>query len=411
MSEAKRREYDLVLYGATGFTGKLTAEYLAEHYADGRLAWALGGRSLSKLEDVRRELAASFPGCADLPLVVADSRDRGSLDVMARSTRVICTTVGPYAQYGSELVAACVAVGTDYCDLTGEPQWIRRMVDTHHEAAAASGARIVHCCGFDSIPSDLGTLCLQEHAIARRGEPARRVGLYLWKARGTMSGGTLASMANLMDEARRDKAVRKVLADPYALNPPGERHGPDRRDLQGASYDEIVASWVGPFIMASINTRVVRRSNALSGYRYGREFRYSEVMRLGPGLKGRLAATGIAVGMGAFAAGMAVPATRKLLSRWLPEQGEGPSRDAIEAGMFDVRLIGDADGRRLQVRVRADRDPGYGATAIMLGESAVCLALDRGSLAARGGVLTPATAMGMTLVERLRDAGVSFDVS
>ncbi len=411
MSTATTRTHDLVLYGATGFTGKLTAEYIAQRYGASALKWALGGRNLGKLERVRAGLAASYPGCADLPLVVADSHDGASLDAMASQTRVICTTVGPYAQYGSKLVAACVTAGTDYCDLAGESQWIRRMIDAHQVAAASSGARIVHCCGFDSIPSDLGTLCLQEEAIVTRGEPAKRVGLYVWRAKGGFSGGTIASMVNLMDEARKDPSARRVLLDPYALNPEGERDGPDRRDLQGAAYDTTIKSWVGPFVMAGINTRIVRRSNALSGYRYGRDFAYSEVMRFGPGLKGRAAAMGFALGFGAFAGAMAVPATRKLLGRWLPDQGQGPTFDAIEKGMFDIRLIGEAEGRRIEVRVRADKDPGYGATAVMLGESAVCLAVDRGSLAARGGVLTPATAMGMTLVERLRAAGVTFEVS
>lgn len=414
MNTNTERTYDVVLYGATGFTGGLVAEYLAETYglgADGDgLRWALGGRSAARLEDVRARLAKRWPAVAELPVVVADSRDPASLAAMASQTRVVCTTVGPYAKYGSELVAACVAAGTDYCDLTGEVHWVQRMVDAHHAAAEVSGARIVHCCGFDSIPSDLGTLLLQQAAEERFGAPARDVTLYVWKMKGGFSGGTIDSGRHTVDEMKRDPSLRKVLGNPYACNPQGERSGPDRGDLMKPQFDARLGRWIGPFVMASTNTRIVRRSNALMAYRYGREFRYREVSRFDKGPKGYLQAASMAAMLIGLGAGLTLPIARQVLDRVLPSPGEGPSREAIEAGCFEMRLYGQAPGGEVRVKVRAERDPGYGATAIMLGESAVCLAQDRAALRESGGVLTPATAMGTPLLARLRAAGLTFEV-
>ncbi len=410
MARSSKRTYDVVVYGATGFTGRLVAEYLAEAYGFDRLKWALAGRNADKLERERASLAKRWPAAAGLPLIIADSFDPESLQVMARSTRVVCTTVGPYAKYGALLVATCAAEGTDYCDLTGETQFIRRMLDDHHATAQRSGARIVHCCGFDSIPSDLGALVFQEHAIAAHGQPADAITLYTWRTKGGASGGTIASMMNVADEARRDPATRKVLFDPYALNPEGQRQGPDGRDLMGPEYDPVIGSWVGPWVMAAINTRVVRRTNALLGYKYGESFKYREVMRFGDGLRGRASATAFSLGLGGFMAGVAAPPVRRLMQRWLPGPGEGPSREAQSAGMFELRLIGTVRGADIRVKVRGEKDPGYGATAIMLGESAVCLAKDRRETLKTKGILTPAAAMGMVLVERLRRAGMTFEV-
>lgn len=408
----RERELDVVVWGATGFTGQLVSEYLIDRYPDGALQLGLGGRDRQKLEAVRTRLAAAHPGAAELPLVVGDSFDAASLDALASRTRVVCTTVGPYAKYGAELVAACVRQGTDYCDLTGEVQFIRRMIDAHHDAAKQNGTRIVHCCGYDSIPSDLGTLLLQETSRERHGASCREVKLFAGESKGSMSGGTIASMLNVLDEARRDRDVRRVIADPYALNPEGERRGPDGPDPMRVRRDPDLGMWVGPFVMAAINSRVVRRSNALSGYAYGRDFRYSEEMSFGRGVRGLFRATAFTAGLGAFMAAANARVTRGLLEHKLPQPGEGPSREQREAGYFVTRLIGKATdpGMQMRVRVEGQHDPGYGETSRMLGESAACLALDRDQPGTPGGILTPASAMGLRLVERLRDAGMVFDV-
>lgn len=407
--------------GATGFTGALVAEYLVRSYlgrasSSGQpLRLALAGRNKAKLERVRDQLAEIDAGARALPILIADSQDEKALRNMAARTEVVCTTVGPYAKYGEPLVAACVAEGTDYCDLTGEPQFIRRTIDAHHAAARKSGARIVHCCGFDSIPSDLGALMLQEHAIAEHGGPCREIKFALVGGSGGFSGGTIASMLHLLEEASTSRATRRVLGNPYGLNPDGQRSGPDGSDLQKAKYDRDLEAWVAPFVMAAINTRVVRRSNALMDQRYGEDFRYSEVTATGAGVRGAVSAGAMTAGLGAFVALASMAPTRRFLARRvLPAPGQGPDRAKREAGYFVVRLLGLAPGgdrsRRLEARVKGEQDPGYGETSKMLGESAVCLALDGADLGTPGGILTPASSMGMTLVDRLRQAGMTFEV-
>jgi len=413
----RSRRHDVVLWGATGFTGALVAEYLVENLEATGLRLALAGRSSAKLESLRDRLSLTLPAAADLPLILADSHDRASLDAMASNTEVVCTTVGPYALHGRELVAACVDTGTDYCDLTGEVQFIRAMIDRHHEGARSTGARIVHCCGFDSIPSDLGTLMLQEAAIEQYGNPADRVTFVLGANRGSFSGGTVASLMNVIDEAKADRSIRRIVGDPYALNPDGERHGPDGRDLTGARFDRELGRWTGPFVMASINTRIVRRSNALADWHYGRDFRYAEVTGLSSGLRGRLAAGALAGGLGAFVTALSWGPTRSILSKTLlPSPGEGPSRETRENGFFNISLHGSGTGAggddfKLTAKVKGHKDPGYGETAKMLGESALCLALDGAHLESDGGILTPATSMGMALVNRLRRAGMVFELN
>ncbi|MGH7296662.1 MAG: saccharopine dehydrogenase family protein [Polyangiaceae bacterium] len=409
------RSFDVVLWGATGFTGKLVAEYLARTHGVGReLRWALAGRNREKLEGVRAALQAVEPAAKDLPLVLGDGKDRGSLDRMAADARVVCSTVGPYAIHGQELVAACVESGTDYCDLTGEPQFVRAMIDAHHARAGETGARIVHCCGYDSIPSDLGTLMVQAHSRERHGATCPEVKHFAGEAKGGMSGGTAASMVELMEEATHDAGVRRLLNDPYSLVPGKQVRGPDGPDQRGVRWDADVGQWTGPFLMAAINTRVVRRSNALLGYAWGEDFRYREAMSFGRGPKGWLVAAGVsagtAVGMVALAVG---PLRRVVADHFLPVSGEGPSKEARDAGFFVSRLVGTLQGGAGKVRgtVRGTSDPGYGETAKMLGESAVCLAKDEGKTRKEGGVLTPASCMGMRLVERLRDAGMTFDVA
>jgi short subunit dehydrogenase-like uncharacterized protein len=406
MADAER-EYDVVVYGATGFTGKLVAEYLLNQYgADGDLRWAMAGRSLDKLSEVRDELQND-----SIPLLTADSSDQDSLNALASQTKVMCTTVGPYALYGSGLVAACVSESTDYCDLTGETQWMRRMIDAHQSEAEASGARIVHTCGFDSIPSDLGVLFLQNAMKAEHGVPACHIKYRVANASGAFSGGTVASLINVMEEAGRDRALRKLLADPYALNPEGSHRGRDFNDQTGAIYDADFERWTLPFVMAAINTRVVRRSNALMGYPYGEDFRYDEAM-LAPEGQGAFVSKLAAVAMSAGTAALAIGPTRSLARRFLPGPGEGPDRETREKGGYDILLYGvnPEDGDKDMVaRVTGDMDPGYGSTSKMLGEAAVSLAMDPPSC--DGGFWTPASAMGESLINRLQaSAGLDFSL-
>lgn len=412
-STDERREFDLVIWGASGFTGRLVARYLADHSEVSEIDWAIAGRNEEKLSALRDELGPDFKA---LPILIGDSLDRASLVTMAKRTHVVCTTVGPYARYGSKLVEACLETGTDYCDLTGEAHWIRQMIDAHHDAARDKEVRIVNCCGFDSIPSDLGTHLVQSEAISRYGKPCHEVRGLVWKIRGGISGGTVASMADLMAEATNDRDVRRILAAPYSLNPKGERSGPDKPFQSGPRLDSTVDAWTGPFLMAAVNEKVVRRSNALLDYRYGETFRYSEASHLGKGLPAALRATIMSAGFGAFSAAIAFKPSRKLLQRFLlPSPGEGPDEETIESGHFTLRFFGtgvDDEGREFQIvaTIAADADPGYGATAMMLGESALSLALDGSTGGLKGGILTPATALGDALVKRLQAAGMTLEV-
>lgn len=398
------RDLDLVVYGATGFTGRLVCEHLARRAPEG-LRWGMAGRSADKLAAVARELDV------DVPRVVADSDDPGSVRAMAERAHVVCTTVGPYTRYGSPVVEACAAAGTDYCDLTGEPQWMRRMIDAHHATAVSSGARIVHTCGFDSIPSELGTYVAQQAHHDRHGRYAPQVKLRVKAARGGFSGGTIASLLTAMEEAGQDRADRDALLKPYALLPEGERSGPQRTDAVSPGYDRDAGAWIGPFVMAPVNSKVVRRGNALMGYPYGRGFRYDEAVLTGTGPVGAVAAGALTAGMGIGMAAMAVGPVRRLASRFLPEAGEGPDREKREAGFFDFRVFAIDPGLpTTAVRVRGDMDPGYGSTAKMLGEAALAL-VDTRDTGVAGGFWTPASALGQTLVDRLQArAGVTFDV-
>lgn len=410
------RRFDLVLWGATGFTGRLVAEYLARHHGvGGDLTWALAGRSQKKLEAVRAALSADFPRAAGLPLLLGDSDDMVSLDTFARDARVIITTVGPYALHGRALVGACAAAGTDYVDLAGETPFIRDMIDAHHARARETGARIVHSCGYDSIPSDLGVLMLQRHAEKEHGATCPHVRLLVGESKGGFSGGTVASMLNLFEEATRDPRVRRIAGNPYALDPDRVGRGPDGPDQLGVRFHRETGRWTGPFVMAAINTRVVRRSNALLGYEYGKEFRYDEAMSFAPGLKGLAMASAVTAGTAGFAlAATLAPVRRLLQSQVLPAPGEGPSREARESGFFTSRLYGTVTGKtgpvRLVATVKGTHDPGYGETSKMLSESAMSLLRDGDAIRTEGGVLTPASCMGMALVERLRRAGMTFTV-
>lgn len=410
------RDFDIVLFGATGFTGKLVAEYLARAAPEG-VRWAIAGRNAAKLEAVRKELASIDGALADLAILVADGHDEASLDALVPKAQVVCTTVGPFGRHGRKLAAACARHGTHYCDITGEVPFIRASIDENHDKAVETRARIVHCCGFDSIPSDLGVHVLWDHAKKEGGSLTWAKG-FVGEMRGTASGGTAATMLAIVEEATKDPATRRLLGNPHALDPEvprGRTRDPFESDPHGVAFDRDIDRWTAPFLMASINTRIVRRSNALIGY--GASFRYREAMSLPKGPKGLLAASAVTAGIAGFALGAALPPTRALLARFvLPKAGEGPSREARERGHFTLRFVAEGAGKngealRLHATVKGTSDPGYGETAKMLGESALCLARDGAKLGDRFGVLTPATAMGMTLVARLRTAGMTFDVT
>lgn len=409
---AQLRDYDLVIWGATGFTGRLVCELMVQQHSQQRAwRWAMAGRNLAKLEKLRAGLGAN---ARSVDLLQADSHDRPALDCLARATAVVLSTVGPYSLYGSELVASCVAAGTDYCDLTGEVPWMRRMQENHESTAVASGARIVFCCGFDSIPSDLGVWFLQQEALRRFGRPLQQVGFRLEAAKGGASGGTVASLLNIVEEAKQDAGVRRLLRDPYALCPDSSQVRPCQDEMDGVRFDDALQVWLAPFVMAGINTRVVHRSNALAGFPYGEDFRYDEAMMAGAGPVGRVKALALTGGLAAFLAAAGLAPTRALLKRFvLPAPGEGPSAAKREAGFFSIIFHGrSAAGEALQGRVRGDRDPGYTATAGMIAEAALCLVESSGEKDdSVGGFWTPSCALGEPLLRRLiAHAGLSFEI-
>ena len=401
------REHDLVLYGATGFTGQLVARQLVEHGGD--LRWAVAGRRRGALEQVVADLGV------DVPIVVADAHDEADMARLAASTAVVCTTVGPYAEHGSLLVAACAEAGTDYCDLTGELPWIRRMIDAHHKVAADSGARILHACGFDSIPFDLGVVHAQRAFHDRHGTYAARVSGRLKAARGGASGGTLSSMVGLLAEAAEDPGTRGVLADPYALNPDGERHGPDHAERLLPRRETAFDGWSGPFVMSLVNTRVVRRTHALLGFPWGRNFRYDEAVLTGSsplGAVGAVAMGALVGGAGVAGQALRVGPVRDLVERVLPDPGTGPSPAAQAKGFYDVRFVAthpDDPSITMATKVVGQGDPGYGSTSRMLAQTA--LALASGECTVEGGSWTPGAALGEALLLRLPEkADVTFTV-
>ncbi|MGE5137701.1 MAG: saccharopine dehydrogenase family protein [Gemmatimonadota bacterium] len=398
------RELDVVLFGASGFVGRLVAAYLAGHAPDGARI-GLAGRSQERLAQVRAGLG---PAASEWPLLVADSADPAAMDTLARTARVVATTVGPYRRYGLPLAGACAAAGTHYADLTGEVLFIRDSIDRYHEVAAGTGARIVHCCGFDCIPSDLGVLALHQAAHADDAGDLADTTLVVTALKGGISGGTLASGMGQWDEMRASDGHRRTVEDPYALSPDRAAE-PDlgaEPDLSWVRRDPDLGIWTGPFVMASLNTRVVRRSNALQDWAYGRGFRYREVTGFGTSPAAPVLAAGVSAGLRALQAGLAFPPARALLGTVLPSPGQGPGEKTRRTGFFRMQIhTRTATGARYLGTVEAQGDPGYAATAVMLGESALCLALDHGSLPDRAGVLTPATAMGAALTGRLTAAG------
>lgn len=406
-----RKTYDLIVFGATSFVGEILCRYLVEEYgADGEVRWAAAGRSRGKLEKLRTNLG---PQADQLALLTADAADEAALKGLCDQARVIISTVGPYAIYGEPLVKVCASTGTDYCDLTGEVPWVRRMIERYQELARKTGARIVHSCGFDSIPSDMGVWHLQQASLAQTGAVCPTVRMRVKAMRGAASGGTVASMLNVAKEASKDAELRKELANPYSICP--ENHGFTLRqpNVTTPEFDPESGQWAGPFIMAAINTRVVHRSNALSGNAYGDDFRYDESMLMGKGIKGRLGATGFVLGLGMFLAGAALKPTRWVMENYLlPKPGEGPSPEAQANGFFDIRFFGEtADGRHIRTNVTGDRDPGYGSTAKMLAQAGLSLAFDVDQEQKGGGFWTTATVFDQRFIDRLESsAGVSFSV-
>lgn len=391
--------FDIILYGASGFTGRLVAEYLFRHAPKG-LSWAVAGRNRSKLKAMLVELGAN------VPILEANNSDPASLRAMAVQTKVVCTTVGPYAKFGLPLVQACAQAGTDYCDLTGEVHFIHQAIVQCEARAIETGARIVHACGFDSIPSDLGTLLLALH-FESRGKKLAAVRLRVERARGGVSGGTVASMFGVL-EAAKDPQIRRLLLDPYALLSAGSARGSDMNEHFVASKDGDLGEWTAPFLMAAINTRVVRRSAATLNY--GQHFSYEERMNTGKGLGGMLAATALCWGLGGIMATASLPGFKSLYRSAFASPGAGPSRNQRAAGSFSMLLHAvSVDGERALARVNGNQDPGYAETSKMLAESAICLALD--SLPSSGGILTPAVALGLPLVKRLRAAAMTFEVT
>ena len=400
--------YDIVVYGATSFVGQLLCRYLCNMYgADQGVRWALAGRSLSKLEALRKGLGEA---AAKLDLIPVDAADEAGLRRMCCRTRTIVSTVGPYALYGEPLIKVCAELGTDYCDLTGEVQWIRRMIDRYGAKARHSGARIVNCCGFDSIPSDLGVWFLQREFQSAFGRVCPRVKLRVRAMRGGVSGGTIASFLNILREAESIPAVRKELANPYSLCVESASDGVPQPETTGSTFDGDFNSWTAPFVMSGINTRIVHRTNALLGYAYGSDFVYDESVLTGSGLRGWVRASVISIGLRSFT----YAPVRRLLQRFvLPKPGEGPGPLQQSRGFFDLRLLGLAEeGQSLRVKITGDGDPGYSSTARMLGEAAICLTVDISRADCAGGFWTPAAVFGGSLLQRLQaKAGLSFELA
>ncbi len=399
---------DIALYGATGFVGGLIARHLAEHAPPG-VRIALAGRSEAKLAATRAALPAS---ARDWPLIVADAADPAATDRLAAGARVVLSTVGPYAKYGLGLVGSCARAGTHYADLTGEVLFVREAIDRFHDAARASGARIVHSCGYDSVPSDLGVFLAHRSAQADGAGGLTEVRTVA-TMRGGVSGGTVDSLRGQLDTVRTDRDARRLAARPHSLSPdPSAEPTPSQPGDAGPPARLPDGTWTAPFVMASYNTRIVRRSNALLDHAYGRGLRYGELQGCGRGVSGAVTAGVVTGGLGALVGAFMVPPIRPLLDRVLPAPGTGPSERTRERGWFrmDVRAETES-GRRYRVRVSGPGDPGYGATAVMFGEAGLALALGGSALPDRAGCLTPATALGDVLVDRLRAAGHTYEVA
>lgn len=400
--------YDLIVFGATSFVGQIITDYLFKQYGvDDSLKWAIAGRSETKLVALRQTLGAT---AATLPILVADAQSAEALNSLCTQSRVVLSTVGPYALYGEPLVKACAETGTDYCDLTGEVHWVKRMIDRYEGLAQQTGARIVHCCGYDSIPSDMGVYFLQQQAKERFGQYCSTVKMRVKKAKGGVSGGTIASMLNLVKEASGDATLRKELNNPYAICPPVDFERPKQNSLTSVAYESDATAWMCPFVMAGVNEKVVQRSNALLGY--AKNFTYNEAILTGKGFTGFSAALGVTVGLGGFMVAAVVSPLRRLVERFLPKPGEGPTPEAQLNGFFVHLVYGKTDtGQGLTVKVSGDRDPGYGSTAKMIAQVGLALAFDVSKTEKTGGFYTPSAIFGEGLLSRLQKfSGLTFQV-
>lgn len=412
-SNTDKRPYALVLYGATSFVGKITAHYLTTFLSNAKdknganVTWAIAGRDEDKLNKLQSELASK------VDIIIANSEDSASLDEMTKQTQVIISTVGPYLKYGEPLIKSCAENGTDYVDLTGEAIFIKDMMDRYQDTAKKSGARIVNSCGFDSIPSDLGVYFTQTKAEEKLGEACEVIHMRVKAAKGGLSGGTIASMATIFEEVGQDPSRRKQVANPYLLNDDKEAPNVRQTNISKPEYDSEHKRWVAPFVMASINTRVVHRTNQLLDYEYGRDFKYDEAMWMKDGVKGKLSSYAMSAGLFGFATAMMIKPSREFLSKHvLPKSGSGPSKDEQDNGYFDIRFFAQtAKQETINTKVTGDKDPGYGSTSRMLAQAALCLAQDISKEDVGGGFWTPASAMGDHLLTRLEEhAGLSFEV-
>ena len=396
------KKFDIIIWGASSFTGKLVTEYIFNKYGSSKIKWAIAGRNLDKLERIRSEVADK-----NIPIFIADSFDEDSLSKFVKKTNVVCSTVGPYSLYGTKLVKLCVENNTNYCDITGEAHWIRTIIDSFHEKAKSKKIKIVNSCGFDSIPSDMGVYFIQNEIKKVYKNYARSIKMRVAGIRGGISGGTYGSINNLLKEAYADKSVFKVLNNPYGLNPKGKMVGSDKKDLRKIIFDKESNSWIYPFIMAGINTKIVRRSNALSNFQYGKDFRYEEAMMSGRGISGLWKAI-LAIFPLAMVSLNPNSFLKKIVNSYMPKPGAGPGVDKRKNGFYNLRFYIIIDEKRKAfAKVIGDSDPGYGSTSKMLAESALCLAFDK--LPEKYGVLTPSVAMGDSLLKRLQNnAGIDF---
>lgn len=420
MTVIKNKKYDLVVFGATSFVGQILTHYLhhfltlSQHNNNQQITWAIAGRSTTKLNTLKNQLGVH---AQEIDILIADVNDANAIRQLCENTEVVVSTVGPYALYGEPMIKACVETGTDYCDLTGETQWIKKMIDRYQPQAEHTGARIVHCCGFDSVPSDMGVYFLQQQAQQQWQAPATDIKMRVKTLKGAASGGTVASLINVVQEAAADSTLRKALVNPYLLTPQPQSFTIRQHTVRSAEFDQDFNAWIAPFVMAAINEKVVHRSNALLQQAYGENFRYHEAMLTGTGWNGRLKAYSLVAGLAAFMlAAVNKPARHLMTHSLLPKAGEGPTPEQQRLGRFDLRFFGKSDaGQSIQVKVTGDRDPGYGSTAKMLGQAALSLLLDHRTdgqkTGRKGGFWTPATLFDDRYIQRLEQhAGVRFEL-
>ena len=398
-----QKKLDLVIWGATGFTGQLVCEYITNSYSSKDLNWTIAGRNEEKLLKLKNRLNIKNS------ILIGNSNDKSSLEKICGKTKVICSTVGPYALYGTNLIHACIKMKTNYCDISGETQWIRKIIDTFHEKAKKQKIKIINSCGFDSIPSDVGVYFCQSNYYKENGVYANEINMRVAGSRGGFSGGTYNSLTNVIHEASLNKSVRKILNNPYGLNPINEQSGPDKKDLKSVEYDNEAKSWIAPFVMAGINTKIVRRSNALLNYKYGNSFLYSEAVLVGNGILGKIIGylSLIPILMVIQKKGSVI---KKIIDLFVPKAGEGPSKKQRENGFFSLKFFFGNNRQRYLAKVIGDMDPGYGSTSKMLAECAICLALDD-TLNENYGVITPSVAFEENILERLQNnAGLEFSM-